>query len=70
MQPFTKAQNKGMYDLYITRYRQANILKFYGLNWTQFMDLPYDIAHKLLADAEVAAKELADGLNGLPGLDG
>jgi hypothetical protein len=40
MQPFTKAQNKGMYDLYITRYRQANILKFYGLTWTQFMDLP------------------------------
>lgn len=66
MQPFTKAQNKGMYDLYIVRYRKANILKNYGLSWKEFMDLPYDIAHKLLDDSEVAAKEAAELINHLP----
>lgn len=72
MHPFVKAQNDGIYVSQMRKYRSAKILKHYGLNWVDYMSLPYDIAQMLLRDAQVAneedAKRLA-ALGNLPGLD-
>lgn len=57
MHPFVKAQNDGMYVAQMRRYRSAKILKWYGLNFIDFMSMPYDIAQKLLRDADTANEE-------------
>lgn len=60
--------------LYIRRYRDYNILKFYGLNFTEFMQLPREYAEAILKECQAAKSqdnkllaELEDQLNGAKG---